>query len=106
MANIPSEENREPLTLIEWKFNGVSIFVKCPRCGRWGKLISKGRKSLSNEVKLAMRHDSERSVSTETCSIGACSDYYPELLEIYNECKKIREWERQRKRRIIEALGQ
>jgi hypothetical protein len=91
---------------IEWKFNGITIEVKCPRCGRWGKLISKGKKSLSNEVKLAIKHESERSVSVETCSIGVCSDYYPELLRIYEKCKSRREKERQRKRRIIEALGQ
>jgi len=88
---------------IEWKFNGITIFVKCPRCGRWGKLISKGRKSLNNEAKLAIRHDSERSVSVETCSIGVCSEYYPELLRIYNECRNRREINRQRKR-ILEPL--
>ena len=85
---------------IEWKFNGVSIDVKCPRCGRWGKLISKGRKSLGG-VKLAVRHRSERSVSIETCSIGICSGYYPELLKIYEECKSRREKERLRRRKII-----
>ena len=88
--------------MIEWKFNGITIEVKCPKCGRWGKLISKGRKSLSNEVKLAIRHKSERRVSVETCSIGVCSDYYPELLRIYEECRSMREKERQRKRRIIQ----
>ncbi len=89
--------------MVEWKFNGLSIQVKCPKCGRWGKLISKGRKSLSNEVKLAIRHESKRNVSVETCSIGVCSNYYPELLEIYEECRSRREKERQRKRRITEA---
>ncbi|RLI80366.1 hypothetical protein DRP05_00885 [Archaeoglobales archaeon] len=87
---------------IEWKFNGITIQVKCPRCGRWGKLISKGRKSISNEVKLAIKHESERSVSIETCSIGICSEYYPELLKIYEECRKARERKRQRKRKIIQ----
>jgi len=88
---------------IEWKFNGVTIEVKCPKCGRLGKLISKGRKSLSNKVRLAIRHESQRSVSIETCSIGVCSDYYPELLRIYEECRKAREKERQR-RIVIESL--
>ena len=86
---------------IEWKFNGITILVKCPRCGRWGKLISKGRKSLGG-VKLAIKHESERSVSIETCSIGVCSEYYPELLKIYEECRKARERERQRRRKIIQ----
>ena len=84
--------------MIEWKFNGISIEVKCPRCGRWGKLISKGRKLLSNEVKLAIKHESERSVSIETCNIGVCSEYYEELLEIYELCRKAREKERQRRK--------
>ena len=92
--------------MIEWKFNGISIQVRCPKCGRWGKLISKGRKTLLNDVKLAIKHESERCVSIETCNIGVCSDYYPELLRIYSKCRKARETERQRKRRIIEALGQ
>ena len=88
---------------IEWKFNGTSIDTKCPKCGRWGKLISKGRRTLSNEVKLAIKHESKRSVSIETCSIGVCSEYYPELLRIYEECRKARERERQR-RIVIESL--
>lgn len=92
--------------MIEWKFNGITILVKCPKCGRWGKLISKGKKSLSNEVKLAIKHESERSVSVETCNIGVCSEYYPDLLRIYKECRSRREKERQRRKRIIEALGQ
>ena len=92
--------------MIEWKFNGITIEVKCPKCGRWGKLISKGRKSLLNEVKLAIKHESEGSVSVETCSIGVCSEYYPELLRIYSECKSRREKERQRRKRIIEITGQ
>ncbi|HDH45337.1 MAG TPA: hypothetical protein ENG66_08175 [Thermococcus sp.] len=87
---------------IEWKFNGISILVKCPKCGRWGKLISKGRKSLNNEVKLAIRHVSERSVSIETCSIGVCSEHYEELQEIYELCNSMREKERQRRERIIQ----
>jgi len=87
---------------IEWKFNGTSIDIKCPKCGRWGKLISKGRKSLSNKVRLAIRHESQRSVSIETCSIGVCSDYYPELLRIYEKCRKAREKERQRREKIIQ----
>lgn len=87
--------------MIEWKFNGISIDVKCPKCGRCGKLISKGRKSLSKEVKLAVRHRSKRSVSIEFCSIGVCSEYYEELLEIYNKCKSMREKERQRRERIV-----
>ncbi len=55
-----------------------------------GKLVSKGRKLLGG-VKLAVRHESDRSVSVEVCSIGTCSDYYSELLKIYEECKKTRE---------------
>ena len=90
--------------MIEWKFNGVTIFIKCPKCGRWGKLFSKGKKALSNGVKLAIRHESERSVGIETCSIGACSNHYPELLKIYNECKKVIK-ERQ-KEKDVEALEQ
>ena len=86
---------------IEWKFNGVTIEVKCPKCGRRGKLISKGRKLLGG-VKLAIKHESERSVSVETCSIGICSEYYPELLKIYEECRKARERKRQRRRKIIQ----
>ncbi|RLF45251.1 MAG: hypothetical protein DRN09_02040 [Thermoplasmata archaeon] len=86
---------------IEWKFNGITIQVKCPRCGRWGKLISKGRISLGG-VKLAIKHDSERGVSIETCSIGICSEYYPELLKIYEECRRARERKRQRRRKIIQ----
>jgi len=89
--------------MIEWRFNGITILVKCPKCGRWGKLISKGRKSLGG-VRLAIKHESERCVSIETCNIGVCSDYYPELLKIYKECRKVRETERQRKRRVVKIL--
>jgi len=86
---------------IEWKFHGVTIEVRCPKCGRWGKLVSKGRTSFG-KVKLQIRHKSERSVSLESCSIGVCSDYYPELLRIYEECRKAREKEKQRRERIIQ----
>lgn len=34
---------------IEWRFNGITI-KKCPKCGRWGNLVSKGRKRISNEA--------------------------------------------------------
>jgi len=35
-----------------------------------------------------------------------CSDYYPELLEIYNKCRKVRERERLRRKRIIQQLAE
>ena len=82
-----------------WKFNGQSILVKCPRCGEWGRLISKGRTKLLREIKLMVRHDKG------TCSIGKCSEHYSELLRIYNECNKAREEERQSVKRITEIIG-
>jgi len=71
---------------MEWKFNGTTIAVRCPRCGRWGKLLSRGRRR-SGTVRLMVPHESQRSTFTESCSFGVCSEHYDELLEIYRKCR-------------------
>lgn len=68
--------------MIQWDFNGSTISVRCPFCNDWGKLISRGRSRLVDEPKLIIKHPDG------LCSVGKCTEYYEELLGIYNRCRK------------------
>lgn len=74
--------------MILWHLNGRSIEVKCPKCGRWGKLVSRGRKKLSGKVMLMVKHRLG-CASFEHCCIGICSEHYDELLRIYERCRRV-----------------
>ncbi len=83
-----------------WKFNGITIFVKCPKCGKIGRLVSKGRTRLKDEPKLMIRH------GRGACNIGKCSEYYEELAEIYSKCREQREKRAESRKRRLNAITQ
>ncbi len=76
---------------MEWKFNGITIEVRCPRCGRWGRLLSRGKRNRAGFPRLMVMHNSTRNTFTESCSFGFFSEHYEELFSIYRKCRNIRE---------------
>jgi len=83
-----------------WEFNGITIFVRCPKCGRIGRLVSKGRTRLMDEPKLMIRH------GRGACNIGKCSEHYEELLKIYSKCREQRAEQAENRKRRLNAITQ
>ena len=72
-------------SMIRWKFEGLSIIIEeCPRCGREGALVSYGRKELTGDPILYIKH------KNGGCNIGRCSEYYDELRDIYEKVNKMK----------------
>ena len=85
---------------IEWSFNGITIRLRCPKCGKVGKLISKGRSKLSDRPKLMVRHEKG------ACNIGKCSEHYDELLDIYIRCCRIRHAQKRQREIILKRMSE
>jgi len=63
------------------KYGGISIVVKCPRCGKYGKLSRNGKRKVLQEERFKVKHEKG------SCGFGVLSDENKVFSEIYAEVR-------------------
>ena len=64
-----------------------SIYVKCPKCGRIGRLVVRKNKPLSGRVYRIKHKPNRKLTACQWCSIGILDKHYEFFNSIYEKCR-------------------